>query len=532
MSWNKAIGSLGRDMRSLTHGVGKVSDFAQEKMQRVSALYQHRADIGVDTNSVRRIRQSQNPFSSVDRQGYRSIHGNRTNRDLDSRKHLHHQDTCYRLFMTNPMARRIINIMVDFIIGSGIYPEIDKESSPEAQDLYDVIMAHWNDFHNNWPIKQEFKCRELLLYGEQCWRPFVNEHTGHVKLGYIDPSRIGGVHMNEENPEEPGSLYIRNIHQTKYEIFTEDPNQLLMGDVFFMKENSVSNANRGYSELLYAIDWLYSLDEALFDILDNLAFSNLFIWDIKCTGLQGDALIARRKEIEENRPRAGGFYVHNEDEEWQARSPGITTTANLEALKLIKTFILGGAGQPEHWHGSGGDVNRAVGSVMAVPTFRSMERKQRHFSHNIQMDLRYQCEQAAASGRYNAKSSANMIEQGRKGIELHKPKIEEEKYDVVSETLKTVTDALATAKDSPWITEETSQRVFIDILNRFDVGIDVTKELEELKKSKSHLEGELDDKLKEFRKGVFMSDAELKKFAMKEYDRATLSGTKESRLGN
>ena len=487
-----------------------IFDFVKEKTRRFLEIEKQIVD-----KHGRRIRQSSNPFRSVDDDGYSDISGRSINRDLGTQKHLNQMDAVYRLFMTNPMARRMINIQVDFIIGNGIYPQIDPEKGEDDAYLHKIIYDHWEDFHNYWPVKQEFKCREMLLYGEQAYLPFINETSGLVKLGYQDPAMIKAIKMHPENPEQPGKMYLRDQACTNYDIMTEIGGRL-SGEIFFMRENTVSNANRGYSELLFAIDWLQSLDDALFDILDNLAYSNLFIWDIECKGLMGDALEKRRKEMEENRPRAGGFYVHNENESIKSQSPGITSHANLEALKLIRNFILGGSGMPEHWFGAGGDVNRAVGAVMGLPTFKSLERKQNHFIYNVKLLLRYQCEQVAARIR----EKASMLLERSRSIPIHAPKVEEEKYDVVSEMLKTATDAMVAATEERWITEDTAARVFIDILNKYDMAIDVTQEMEALKEvraTKSEFEGKMEDSIKEYRKGVFLDDQALLDAGMKEY---------------
>lgn len=455
------------------------------------------ADASFNQKHGRRVRESRNPFSSTDTRGYNELGGRGTNRDLSTQRHIDMLDICYRLFMTNPLARRMINIQVDFIIGSGITPVLDPEKGEEEAYLSEVIMGFWNDFDNNWPIKQEMKCRELILYGEQCYQPFVNEANGRVKLGYIDPAMIMSVDMHPDNPERPGELMLRTVDRKRMAVMWEDPKtELLDGDVFFFRENCVSNANRGYSDLLFAIDWLSALDESLYDVLDNLTYSNMFMFDVTVKGVQGEELDEKAKEIEERKPRAGGTRVHNEDEEWDILTPKITTMENLEALKLVRNMILGGGGFPEHWFGAGGDVNRAVGSVMGIPTYRSLERKQRHFLWLVSTLLRYQCEQTAAVEPKYAK----MLLDRRHNIPLHAPRIEEEKYDLVIDMLKTVTDTMTAALDEKWITEESARRIYLQILNRFDVAVDVEKECEKLKKSKESFEFDMEKLVREYAK--------------------------------
>ena len=49
-------------------------------------------------------------------------------------------------------------------------------------------------------------------------------------------------------------------------------------------------------------------------------------------------------------------------------------------------MISAGSGQPPHWHGDGGDINRAVAGAMQDPAVRRLRRRQRHLQH-IVIDL-------------------------------------------------------------------------------------------------------------------------------------------------
>lgn len=440
-----------------------------------------------------RLKESRNPFSGTDAQDYRTIAGVTSFRDLSSAKHRSHLDTVYRLYMMNPLAKRIIDIQVDFIIGNGITFDIDQEKKP---DLYRVVNAHWTDWHNRWDTKQENKCRELQLYGEQCYQPFVNEHTGHVRLGYLDPALITDVEMNASNPELPGAIVLGTADSEKrMSIITEGPDGMLTGQVLFFKENSVSNANRGYSDLLYAVDWLYSFDEAVFDVLDNLSFANLFMWDIEIKGASEPELAKRLLEIQNDPPRAGSFNVHSENETWNSKTPSVTSIPDLEALKMIRTMIIGGAGQPEHWHGAGGDVNRAVGSVMGIPSYRMMQRKQKHFLTLIQDVLRYQVEQAKMHDeRLKIDLDTDRI------INLHGPKIEEENFEIATQVLQTMTDSLLVAVEEKWLTKDTARRVYVAALQKFDVSIDMAEETEALRQKAEDVTENMTKLIKEFRR--------------------------------
>jgi len=79
------------------------------------------------------------------------------------------------LYDSNPLAKRIIEYIKNFVVGEGIYFETTDKRVQE------VLNAFWFDDVNNWPLKQHDRILELCLYGECIWPVTVNPANGHVR---------------------------------------------------------------------------------------------------------------------------------------------------------------------------------------------------------------------------------------------------------------------------------------------------------------------------------------------------------------
>ncbi len=91
------------------------------------------------------------------------------------------------LYDTYLIAARIAEIILDYVIGSGVIYTCDY---PDAKAVIDNF---WTDPINNWPLYQSEAVIDLCVYGEQCWPVFIDDNTGKVRLGYIDPGNISKV---------------------------------------------------------------------------------------------------------------------------------------------------------------------------------------------------------------------------------------------------------------------------------------------------------------------------------------------------
>jgi len=102
------------------------------------------------TNPVQQIDSDDNKFVSL---------GKQTNRDLSNYEQGYVSNYVYDQWLKDPLAGRIVEIIVDFIIGSG------AKITAEDPAVQDAIEEFWNDDINNMPEEQISMTTEQVLFG-------------------------------------------------------------------------------------------------------------------------------------------------------------------------------------------------------------------------------------------------------------------------------------------------------------------------------------------------------------------------------
>lgn len=337
-----------------------------------------------------------------DEEGWRRLTGD-TDRDLAPITQRRAREVSAWLWQANLMANRIIELPLAYLLADGVKLEVNDE---EAQAM---LNRFWNDPINSMDLKLEKKVRELALFGEQCYPTFVNEHTGHVRLGYLDPALIETVVVDPDNPEQQiGIVTVKDrkggarryrviVNGEEEELFSERTRQIrdtfTDGDAFYFNINSLSSGARGRPDLLASADWLDAYDDFLFGEVDRNRYLRAFVWDVTLKGANDDAVKQRAREIAP--PSPNSVRVHNDSETWNAVTPDIKSADTSESARLLRNHVLGGATLPEHWYGGGGDVNRATGESMGDPAFKVMSMRQRTIKYMLEVIARFAIRQWA-----------------------------------------------------------------------------------------------------------------------------------------
>lgn len=405
-------------------------------------------------------------------------------RDLLPMNQRRMQDIAAYLWESNTLANRLIELPIAYILADGVKLKADDEI------IQKLLNDFWNHPVNLMDSKLVKKVRELSMYGEQCYPTFVNQYSGAVRLGYLDPCLIGTVVVDPDNAEQPIGIitvltkkgvskrYKIIVNGAEEEMFTQRTIEIrdtfTDGDCFYFKINDLASGRRGRSDLLSQFDWLDSYDQFLFGELDRIQFLRAFMWDVTLTGANQDEVDKKAKSIRP--PKPGAVRVHNEAETWKAESPRIESADTDTSAALFRNHVLGGSTIPEHWFGGGGDVNRSTGESMGDPTFKVMSLRQAYIGYML-----------AEMGRYVIR----MWELAHTGKE---PDLTEPVYSFsvqfpemiandaakYAAALDSVTKAVSLAVSSKLMTVKTGIQVIESIAGRLGVSYDAEKELNEL----------------------------------------------------
>lgn len=352
------------------------------------------------------LREAAGATIDDDEEGWRRLSGDST-RDLAPVTLRRSREMSAWLWQANLLANRIIELPLAFLLADGV-----KLTVPDP-DLQEVLQRFWSDPINSMDLKLEKKVRELALFGEQCYPTFVNELSGAVRLGYLDPALIETVVTDPDNTEQPiGIVTVKDKHgkARRYRVIVNgDDDELFSsrtqeiratfadGDAFYFTINSLSSGVRGRPDLLASADWLDAYDDFLFGELDRAKYLRAFVWDVTLKGANDETVKQRAKEI--SAPSPNSVRVHNDGEEWDAVSPDLKAADTTESARLLRNHVLGGNTVPEHWFGGGGDVNRATGESMGDPAFKVMSMRQRMIKYILEEIGRFVIRQHAVARR-------------------------------------------------------------------------------------------------------------------------------------
>jgi len=347
----------------------------------------------------------------------------------------------------------------------------------------------WADPINRLDERLPEYLRALALFGELALPTFVNEVTGRVRLGYLDPTTIDHIATDPVNRSQPiGIVTVRDSRGRVYRyrtILIGDDRDLFStatqeqrakytdGEAFYFRINALPGGTRGRADLLAPADWVDGYDEFLFGELDRAKFLRDFVWDVTLKGATPDEVEARARKI--TPPAPGSVRVHNDSEEWGAVVPELQAADLSELARLIRNHVLGGATLPEHWFGGGGDVNRAVGAEMAEPTIKCLSMRQRTVKTMLE-----------TMGRYVLWARAR-VEGGREidwsdhrwKVTAVFPEMSPKDTTKYAAALSQVVVAVSSAVAEGRITELTALRLIAAVAGRLGVEVNAEDELED-----------------------------------------------------
>ena len=438
-----------------------------------------------------RITESVDPgaAASLDEPGFTALQGGGSVnvRDLSALS----QDKMHRiadwLWQSNTLANRLVEIPLAYLLAEGVTISCPDE---QHQQLLD---AFWSDPINNWPSKLEGRVRDLSLTGEQCYILHVNEASGFLRLGYLDPRAIDRVELDPDNPEQPIGVITKkdtagNQHYYKVAVLGEDDQMFSRrtvklrderfkdGDCLLYQVNRLANGSRGRSDLLGQMDWLDSYDEFMFGELDRQKFLRAFVWDVTVTN--GDEETVKRFQREFHAPEPNSTYVHNDSIALEAKSPALHAAEGSETARLLRNHVLGGATVPEHWFGGGGDVNRAAASEMGEPTFKAFTARQMFLRRMIEDIGRFVLWKSTSTGMPTWSQPAW-------SVTASFPELANKDVTKFSAALQQVVSSAIQLIDAGLITQELALRLIADVTQRFGQDIDPKDELEKARKERA-----------------------------------------------
>jgi hypothetical protein len=410
-----------------------------------------------------------------DTTGYRRLNGAR--QDLPGYDQLRMQKVALHLYRNNHMAKRMLEIIVDFVLGDGLRV-VAKHDDDKTKDLIqEVLDRFWNDPINDMDRLNPQRLLELNLWGEAILPVKVNELTGDIELGWVDPSQIVEI---EPDPRTQRPAFIKltdsaakEVGQQKLEVirFSREAGTLV-GDCFFAQINHVLTARRGISEFYTGADWFEIVDETMKVQADRAKVALSHFFDVTLDDADdGDIKKFRRAQ---GPPKPGTMKVHNDKVHWNVMQPNLGAYEASRHLKDVKSHLMGGHGYPEHWFGTGGETSLATAEQMSEPTKKALKRKTRQFTYLI-TDI---CRFAIVRAHANPNGMLAGIDVDPMGdlFDVIVPDISGPDVAKVGSAMQTMTQAISQAMSDQLCSTETGRALFSAVASMTGVTVDPAEE--------------------------------------------------------
>lgn len=408
---------------------------------------------------------------------YRRITGNR--RDLNPVAQDRAREVSLYLWRQNPMARRLVEMMVDFVVGDGITVGALDETVAEVLDEF------WTDPHTRWDERHPEFVREQILSGELAFRVNEAEAGGRVRMGFIDPVRIADVRKDPEDAlvddilllrPRDGGMQPEPVQLVRFDDVTDPGTPSYPGDAIYTAINRPLSAHRGTPDLLALADWVDGYDQILWNIVDRSAFQNAFVWDVTLDGADSAVVDAWVRD-HGAAPKPGTIRAHNEKETWDAVSPDLGADQIEPVSRLVKNFILGGAGVPEGWFADGDSTNRATLSEQGDPTYRMLQRRQREVKGWLTLILDVVVDRAIRAGRLPKGVDRTVI------VDIPEPSSKD--IAKLSTALGQIATALMNAVAEKQISRESARKVFLSMVSMLGIELDPDEEADRIEEEQA-----------------------------------------------
>jgi len=328
---------------------------------------------------------------------------NKLGRELPDETYEKAVKASFLAYRVNPMAKRLIDMKVDFTLGSGL------TIASQNNDVLSVLLSWWNDPYNNWPYKIYHRLRDLFIYGEWLHQPLVGISDNNRKMVFIrdlQPDTIKGGVTEIGNHSEVDQVIFRKIISgdgtvkedvsipvIRRRLFTGENGVTRLlpfsGDVFYFGINRTTDSIRGVGELFTEIDFLDLYDEVLFSRAEKINAMSSIYYDLTLNGMT-DQEIQNYVAAETNLPpRPGTLWAHNGEAELKQVTPAMHSDDHSEDARVIKSHIVSAAGWPGTFFDDPGTAGRAVGAEMAEPAYKMVTSVQNYVAQILRVEMNY-----------------------------------------------------------------------------------------------------------------------------------------------
>lgn len=401
--------------------------------------------------------------------------------------------TMAQLWDANPLARRMVMRLVNYVVGDGVklVATNGEEGSEERQKVQDVLDRFWSDGRNQMDRRLPRWLAAYFTYGELCLRATQNPANGLVRLAYVSPEQVFDVKSEEDDIEQLKTIVLQPAGASSERDYLkldairvqEDPTTgkdrygRLDGEAFYWAANVLPDMVRGRPSQLVVADILDADEQAVWNGLERGALANAFVWDVTHEG-RTEAEIAAWQGANGGVPKPGSVVAHNEKVKWQALSVDLKTGDSIAQHDLLVGIAAMALGMPAMWFTAQSDPNRANGENLTGPTLRDMTAVQKEVRAIVE-DIGFLALDAAVRAGV---LSADL--ETRKALRVELAELSTNDTAVGAAALGGIVAAGMAGKDANLMSDDLARRMVRMVASQLGIEVDEEKEDELLEKAK------------------------------------------------
>lgn len=283
-------------------------------------------------------------------------------------------------WQTNPLARRIVELTGQYVVGGGIAIHC---GGPACQAF---LQAWWRDPLNNLDIRCTEWCDELSRSGE-LYILCSTDPAGMTYVRAIPASQIQSI-VSAENDLEQELEYIEypasgEVEGRRWRAWQESAAGLEAAPFRPVMRHYAINrpvgAQHGESDLAPLLKWLARYSTWLEDRVRLNRYRQAFLYQVKAAFTNEEERAQRQAALNAAAPNPGSILVTDESESWSVIQPELASQDAGEDGLAVKRMIAAGAGLPLHFLAEPESATRTTAESAGGPTFRRFEQRQRFF---------------------------------------------------------------------------------------------------------------------------------------------------------
>jgi hypothetical protein len=301
----------------------------------------------------------------------------------------------------NPMAKRIIDCTVDYVLGDGMLPTAPGQ-------IGTFLAKWWNHPKNHMDRRLPELCEELARSGDL----FLTLHTNPIDgISYVRPIPKDRIVRIETAPNDWETELV--YHETQE---AREPRRWLSpahpdaaeapAVMLHYSVNRVVGALLGESDLTTMLPWLLRYSRLLEDRVRLHWAARAFLWIVTVPS----NLVSAKQDQYRTPPDSGSIIVKDDAEEWSAVSPDLKGFDAQFDLRAIRQMIDAGSGMPPHWRGEAHDVSLATAQAMEHSASRHLRRRQLYTRFMVSDLAHTAYTRAAQLGTVRAKPNRTAIQ--------------------------------------------------------------------------------------------------------------------------